>query len=155
MEDLLTWTRRLDDRQSKLADRRRCPAAQGLIPAMADGPRRDAVIDTGSRILAASITEARHLSNLSLHVQSSRAGSPRAEIRDGRMVVPFPDRVARPVNHRWQPTYNEGRDAATVADEIMESVERFMDDLIAAFENHLPSRFRKTGPVTAAASPAT
>jgi hypothetical protein len=80
---------------------------------MADGPRRDAVIDTRSRILAASITEARHLSNLSLHMQSSRAGSPRPRSATGgwscRSQIASPDRS---IIGGSSPT-DEGRDAAT------------------------------------------
>jgi hypothetical protein len=60
----------------------------------------------------------------------------------GRIVLPFPDRVSAPVGHRWELTYRDNRDAVSFADDLMAAVERFMDELISAFEQHLPDRFK-------------
>jgi hypothetical protein len=140
---MLSWARRLDDRlRRNSSNHKRWPADQGLIPALADGPRRDAVIRARSRPLTASVQEARHLSNLSLHMQSTEVGTRSARVVNGRLFVRFPDRVTEPVSHRWQLTYNDGRDACAVANEIMASVERFMDEMINAFEDNVPERFR-------------
>jgi len=141
LEDLLVWVRKLDDR---LRRESRWSVDQGLIPALAEGPRRDTVIRAKSRLKTACLDEARHLSNLSLHMHSMEAGSKSVRVVDGRLFLRFPDRVAEAVSHRWQLTFNDGRDAVSVADEIMASVERFMEEMITAFEDNLPERF-KTG----------
>ena len=136
------WARTLDERLRRPAnDKRRYPE-QGLIPALADGPRRDAVIDARARLRFAGVNEARYLAGLNLHVQSSQAGSKLGRMRSGRIVLPFPDQVTAPVRHRWQLTYDEDRDVVSFADGLMAAVERFMDELIRAFEEHVPERFR-------------
>jgi hypothetical protein len=75
VEELLVWARTLDDRLRRPAqDGRRYPD-QGLIPALADGPRRDSVIRARSRLLSSGVQEARYLAGLNLHMQSMQAGS--------------------------------------------------------------------------------
>jgi hypothetical protein len=145
LEELLVWARVLDDRLKRSPVSRQYSAKQGLIPALADGPRRAAVIDARARLLQGGVDEAGYLSNLSLHMQSSQAGSKMGEIRSGKVVLPFPDRVTGPVGHRWLLTYNDGRDAVSFADTLMAAVERFMDETIGAFETHLPERFKTSG----------
>jgi hypothetical protein len=142
VEELLVWARTLDDRLRRRAvDQRRYPD-QGLIPALADGPRRDAVIRARARLLSGGVDEARFLSGLNLHMQSIQAGSKGGRIRSGRVVLPFPDRISAPVSYRWQLTYGDKRDAVSFADGLMAAAERFMDELISAFEEHLPERFK-------------
>jgi hypothetical protein len=63
-------------------------------------------------------------------------------VRSGHIVLPFPDRASAPVSHRWQLTYNNDRDAMSFADGLMTAVERFMDEMISAFEQHIPERFK-------------
>ena len=75
-------------------------------------------------------------------MQSIQAGSKGGRMRSGRIVLPFPDRVTAPVSHRWQLTYNDNGDAVSFADGLVAAVERFMDELISAFEAHVPERFK-------------
>lgn len=96
VEELLVWARTLDDRLRRPArDKLQFPD-QGLIPALAGGPRRDAVIQARSRLLTAGGSEARYLSGLNLHMQAIQAGSKSGKVRWGRIVLPFPDRVTAP-----------------------------------------------------------
>ena len=75
LEELLVWARILDDRlQRKPLDRRKRYPDQGLIPALADGPRRDAVMHARRRLLDEGVREARYLAGLNLHMQSTQAG---------------------------------------------------------------------------------
>jgi hypothetical protein len=53
-----------------------------------------------------------------------------------------PHRVTASVTHGWQLTFNDNRDAVSFADLLMEAVERLMDELLSAFEEHLPERFK-------------
>jgi hypothetical protein len=142
LEELLIWARTLDDRLRREAADKRRYRDQGLIPALADGPRRDAVIEARTRLLSGGVDEAGHLAGLSLHMQSSQAGTKGGAVRSGKIILPFPDRVTSRVSHRWQLTYNEGRDAISFADGLMASVEQFMDEMLTAFETHLPERFK-------------
>jgi hypothetical protein len=142
VEELLVWARTLDERLRRRAnDWRRYPD-QGLIPALAEGPRRDAVIAARARLCSAGVNEARYLAGLNLHMQSTQAGSKLGRMRSGRIVLPFPDQVTAPVSHRHQLTYDENRDVVSFADGLMAAVERFMDELMRAFEEHLPERFK-------------
>jgi hypothetical protein len=144
LEELLVWARTLDDRLKRPPKNRIYTSDQGLIPALTDGPRRDAVVAARARLLQGGVQEARRLSGLNLHMQSSQAGSKHGRIRAGRVVLPFPDPVTSPIDHRWQLTYTRGRDVASFADGLMAAVERFMDDMILAFEQNLPERFKST-----------
>jgi len=147
LEEMLIWARVMDDRLKRPPiDRRRYTVDQGLVPALADGPRRDAIIQLRAQLLQSGGSEARYLSGLSLHMQSSQAGSKRARIRSGKPVLPFPDRVSGPIGHRWQLQYEQGRDAATFADNLMTAITRFMGGMIATLEEHLPERFRTNHP---------
>jgi hypothetical protein len=142
VEELLVWARSLDDRLRRPANNKRRYPDQGLIPALADGPRRDAVIDARARLLSAGVNEARFLAGLNLHMQTMQAGSKHGRVRSGRIILPFPDQVMAPVGHRWQLTYDDNRDAVSFADGLVAAVERFMDELIGAFEEHVPERFK-------------
>jgi hypothetical protein len=126
-----------------LAERLKCrtarhPRYQGLIPALADGPRRRAVINARARLLSDyMMKEAKSFANMSLHAHSSEPGTKgQAVVRGGRLVLRFPDRLTQPVSHRWQLTYNEDREARSYADGLMQGLERFMDELLTAFEKH-------------------
>jgi hypothetical protein len=81
------------------------------IPALAAGSRRAAIITARSRLVGAYLNEVRYLAQLNLHMQSTKAGSVQARARDGQLVLRFPDRVTGWISHRWQLSYNDGRDA--------------------------------------------
>jgi hypothetical protein len=90
VEELLVWARTLDDRLRRPAnDKRRYPD-QGLIPALADSPRRDAVTRARNRLLSGGVQEARRLSGLNLHMQSLHAGSKGGRVRSGRFFSGSP-----------------------------------------------------------------
>ncbi|GAB3914446.1 hypothetical protein ACFQ1S_00615 [Kibdelosporangium lantanae] len=152
LEELIVWARVLDDRLKRRPVRSPYRADQGLIPALANGPRRDAVITARTHLLQGGVEEARYLSNLSLHMQSSRAGSKSRTVRSGTVVLPFPDRVTGSVAHRWELTYDDGRDAASFTKTLMSAIERFMDEMISALEMHVPERFKTTETVEGSAS---
>jgi hypothetical protein len=140
IEELLVWARALDERLRRPARTKGFPD-QGLIPALADGPRRDAVISARSKMLTTAFGEARYLAGLNLHQQSMQSGTKTAQVRAGDVVLAFPDRVMRPVSHRWELTYRDNRDGMSFADGVFAAIECFMDEMLAAFEMHLPERF--------------
>lgn len=142
LEDALVWARTLDERlRRRAADRKRFPD-QGLIPALADGPRRNEIIKARSELLAEGLREARYLTGLSLHMQSMVGGTKWARVVGDALVLPYPDPVNAPISHRWQLTYTKDRDARSVVPSLMLAVESFMDNLIGALERNIPARFR-------------
>src|SRR5258708_28796547 len=143
IEELIIWTRILLDRLRRGSVKQQ-GNDQGLIPAMARGPRREAVIQARSRLLSSAAGETRYLAGLNLHMQPLRPGSRSARVFDGKVTLPFPDPVSGVIDHQVQLTYDDGRDAATFADGVMDAVTRFMDELIAAFEQHIPERFKRS-----------
>ena len=94
------------------------------------------------RLLGSAVGEARFLTNLNLHVQSIHPGTPVCKVRSGRIVLPFPDKITKRVAHRIELTYADNREAVSFADDLMRSVERFMDEMLGAFEKYLPERFK-------------
>ncbi len=145
IEELVIWTRVLLDRLKRTSVKKGFPD-QGLIPGMAEGPRRDAVIRARSGLLSSAAGEARYLAGLDLHMQPYRAGSKGGCIRSGRVILEFPDPVCGYIDHQLQLTFDTGRDGISFADAIMVAVSRFMDELIIAFEQHVPERFKRSGP---------
>jgi hypothetical protein len=98
LEEMLTWARTLDDRL------KRDPVGgerynQGLIPALAEGPRREEIVDARARLRSPYLNEARYLSSLSLHMQSSQAGSKGGRVRGGQLILQFPDPVTNRIDH--------------------------------------------------------
>jgi hypothetical protein len=142
-EELLVWVRVLDDRLRRPSfDRRRYPIDQGLIPALAAGPRRDAVVAARASLLQAGAREARYLSGLSLHMQSTQAGTKQGKVQSGKVFLRFPDPVIAPIAHRWQLSYREDRDLVSFTDLLMDAVVRFMEEMLDTLEQHVPERFR-------------
>ena len=77
-------------------------------------------------------------------MHSTHAGSRTAEVRGGEVVLAFPDNVRHPVSHRWELTYRDDRDGVSFAEEVFASIERFMDEMLSAFEMYLPERFKSS-----------
>jgi hypothetical protein len=121
-EEMIIWARTFDQRLRRPAQDRKTYPDQGLIPAPAAGPRREAIIVARSRLVGCYLNEVRYLAGLNLHMHSTKAGSVQARVRDGQLVLHFPDRVAGWISHRWQLSYSQGRDAVAYADSLMRAV---------------------------------
>ena len=67
-------------------------------------------------------------------------------LKDGRIIVPFPDRLQSPVATWEEFDFNEGRDMLTIARDIMAAIEAFIDAVLKAFEDARPPR---AGPLIA------
>lgn len=141
LEEVLVWARTMDERLKRQSWDRDMRHEQGLIPALADGPRREAVVAARSRLLNSGLGEARLLSGLNLHMQPMQAGRS-GRVDGGRVALPFPDRVSDRVEHRSALSFGQGRDGVAFADQLMSGVEQFMDEMIKAFEAHVPERLR-------------
>jgi hypothetical protein len=76
-------------------------------------------------------------------MQPLRSGTRGGRIRAGKVILEFPDPVKGVIDHQLQLTYDQGRDASTFADEVMVAVERFMNELITAFEQYFPERLKR------------
>jgi hypothetical protein len=140
LEEMIMWARILDDRL-----RRRGPQGmpdQGLIPALADGRRRDAVVDARSQYLNSVAGEAQILANLNLHSQPLMAGTKSAHIVNGQVRLDFPDPVTAPIHDRAQLTFNNGRDGVPFAGDLMTAVVQLVESIISGFERNVPARLQ-------------
>jgi len=147
LEEMLTWARTLDDRlQRESLKKREGYRNQGLVPALAEGQLRGAAVNARARLRQSAFGEARFLAGLNLHMQSSQSGTKLGLVREGRVVLRFPDRVTQAVSHRFQLTYRDGRDGEAFARTLMAAVERFMEDLIQALTMYGPERFKQPQP---------
>jgi hypothetical protein len=105
LEEMIIWARTFDDRLRHPAhDRRRYPD-QGLIPALAAGPRRDAIITARSRLVGAYLNEVRYLAQLNLHMQSTKRAGPSTRWPTCAALSRSSDRLDQPpvaaVVQRW------------------------------------------------------
>jgi hypothetical protein len=146
LEEMLIWTRVLEDRLKRNSPSKTGLPDQGLIPALSDGPRRNAVIAARDRLTTAAFNEARHFVNLNLHSNPISLGSKMARVRNGRVGLDFPDTVAAPIHSSLELTYSSQRDGVDIATAIMTAVERFMDEMLTAFEANVPPRFNPQEP---------
>jgi hypothetical protein len=90
LEEMIVWARTLDERMKRSADDHRRYPDQGLIPALADGPRRQAVINAWARVRNDYMKEVRRFANLSLHAHSTEPGTKgQAAVRGGGLVLRF------------------------------------------------------------------
>jgi hypothetical protein len=62
---------------------------------------------------------------------------------DGSIMLPIPDAPSRSVSHWYLLTWNQKRDGLALAEEIWQTVQNFVDELIQAFEKSVPKRLRR------------
>jgi hypothetical protein len=142
LEEAIVWARTISERLRRGSIDSKVFPDQGLIPALADGPRREQIMQARSKLLSSGFNEARHLAGLSLHMQSMKGGTAAAKVVKDILTLPFPDPVLKKPSHRWQLTYHQSRDARVVLPNLMRAAEEFMDEMIDALEQNLPARFR-------------
>jgi hypothetical protein len=139
LDAMLAWARSLGDRL------RRKPVVTGyrrdqwLVPSLAPGSWKDAIVAARGQLLQSGLAEVEHLANLGLHMQSDRGGTKSADIESGRLVLRFPDPALARVDHRYQLTHTQRRNAETFAADLMGAVGRFMEQLVAALRAHPPT----------------
>jgi hypothetical protein len=68
-----------------------------------------------------------------------------AEFREGRLRARVPDVLAGPIKSKFDLSYAQGRTVDGFAKSARAAVERFIDDLLDAFERGAPARLRKNG----------
>jgi hypothetical protein len=73
-------------------------------------------------------------------------GSPQAEVEsDGRIWVRLPDPPQTKHITTWEEfDFHEGRDMRTYAEAMMGAVEQLINEVLSAFEDNMPERFRST-----------
>ena len=144
--DLLTWIRALEERIE-----RRAPAFRnqtvGLLPSLAEGPLKARAAELFARLKADVLDSVRPLTNYVLHASvlpTPMANS--AEMRDGRLLFKIPDlpKQSKAIRTRLDLTWHDGLTADSFAISALESVARFVDGLLTAFEECTPERLRKT-----------
>lgn len=141
--NLLVWARTLVERLESETRQRGVKVKIGLLPALADGDLKDQVQRFHDE-LAGWVKAEGFLAGYALHIGRLHGGTPSFRRgRDGRVRFLLPDRPGDRVWSWEEFTYRHGRDAETVAVDLLGRVERFMDGLLTSFEQHVPERFRR------------
>jgi hypothetical protein len=140
--NLLSWTRTVQERVDRPYTRSRTDRA-GLFPGLTVGPLR-ARIQEALNTSRDRTKDTRYFANYVLHAGAiPSGGSPRAEVKpDGRIWVQLPDPPTTHITTWEEYDYTQQRDMATYAEDMMEAVERIIDEILAAFADHVPERFR-------------
>jgi hypothetical protein len=143
MWNMLTWTRAVDERLKRDDYDGEVSEPAGLIPAMAEHPRRQQVVDARARFRS-KVGDTRHFANFVLHGGGiPGGGTPSAIIQPGGSIrVPFPDPSSTPIRTWHAFEYALDRDMRSYADDLMSAVQQLIDAVLTAFEEHLPERFR-------------
>jgi hypothetical protein len=90
------------------------------------------------------VGHARPLANFMLHSGLVRHPFSGVHIElSGAIVLPVPDAPSRLISHWYLLTWNQGRDGVALAEELWRTIQRFVDELIEAFENSVPKRLRR------------
>jgi hypothetical protein len=144
--NLLTWIRALEERIA-----RKDPVfgnrPVGLLPSLAPGPLQTRVTTLVADLKHDLLNDARPLTNYVLHASVlPQPMSSTARVRDGRLFLAIPDRAssATRIRTRFDLSFNDNRTADGFAREALETVARFIDDLLDAFEDNTPERLRKS-----------
>jgi len=118
----------------------------GLLPALSpEGSLRDRVQQAFDSLKAELNPAVRFMANYSLHAGTlTGGGTPTATILDdGKIKFAAPDPPSGPIA-TWEAfTYDESRDQLGHAREVMDAIEHFVDETLAAFEENIPYRVRR------------
>jgi hypothetical protein len=140
VSNLVVWARTLVERLEAKA-----PGSDvriGLLPALTDGDLKDQVKGFRDELIRWVEAEG-WLAGYALHIGRLHGGTPSLRLEsDGRVRFLLPDRPGSRVWSWEEFTYQQDRDARTVAVALLTRVERFMEDLLTIFEHHVPQRFR-------------
>jgi hypothetical protein len=140
VSNLVVWARTLNKRlqDDSRAREQGVKTKIGLLPALADGDLKDQVKRFRDQL--ANWTKAESwLAGYALHIGRLHGGGPVLHRGpDGRVRFLLPDPPKRK-NWIWSSeefTHRQNRDAETVAVDLLDRVERFMDGLLTSFEQH-------------------
>lgn len=140
VSNLVVWARTLVERLESRTRVGRVEVKVGLLPTLADGDLKDQVKQFHDE-LARWVEAESYLAGYALHIGRLHPGGPVLHRGpDGRVRFLLPDRPGRKIWSSEEFTYRHNRDAATVAVDLLERVERFMDGLLTSFEQHVPDR---------------
>jgi hypothetical protein len=133
----LNWLRTLLDRMRSKDPHSR--ATLGLIPALSQAmPLRQSVESLFDRFARdALVQDEVKLTNFGLHLHALPGGgtATAALTTDGRVRLLIPDKPKERVYLFDQFTHDDERELVPFAHALLERVERFIDELLAAFEN--------------------
>lgn len=142
--DLLSWTRTVVERVDRPPGGRKNFPRQGLLHAIK--PKRlkvrcQALLD---ELRHGAVGQTRLLTNFMLHSALVRHPMTGVQVdASGSVSLPIPDLPQHPVSHWYLLTWNTVQDGFSFAEALWKSLERFIDELLAAFEKATPKRLRK------------
>jgi hypothetical protein len=134
VSNLVVWARILRDRLQD--DTQRKGVKIGLLPALAAGELKDQVQGFYNE-LANWVEAETYLAGYTLHIGRLHGGTPVLQREpDGHVRFLLPDRPGSRVWSWEELTYRQNRDARSVAVDLLQRIERFMDGLLSSLELH-------------------
>jgi len=142
--DLLAWSRAVVERLDRPAgDRRRFPR-QGLVPAIKPKRLKKRCEALLAELRRGPVGQSRFFANFMLHSALVRHPfSGVAVDSSGTVRLPIPDIPDHPVNHWYLLRWSDERDGLPYSEQLWETIQGFVDELLQAFERAVPRRLRK------------
>ena len=145
--NMIVWARAVDDRVQRPG--RRGDPLQGLLPALAPGPLYDKVQHALGQLREGAAGEARILANYSVHCGIfPTPGTPNGLAIDGQLSYIMADPPTTAVDHWYELTFAESRDALVFAEQLMVQIVEFINSVLDAFAAAVPERIATTLPPT-------
>lgn len=141
--DVLTWSRTLVERMERPTRDRRLPR-QGLVPAIKPKRLKKRCEKLLHGLRAGPVGQARLLANFVLHSGLVRHPYSGVELApSGAIRLPVPDAPANPVSHWYLLRWSDERDGLVLAEELWDATQKFIEQLLEAFDTAVPKRLRK------------
>jgi hypothetical protein len=142
--DVLSWSRTVVERLKRKPANRMKFREQGLIPALRPKRLRKRCDSLLNQLQTGPVGQTRLLANFLLHCSMVQHPFSGVQINNaGEIVLPIPDAPSGPVSHWYLLAWNQNRDGFTLAEELWQAIQTFIDDLLDAFEKAVPKRLRK------------
>jgi hypothetical protein len=144
--DVLSWSRTVVERLERSPRDGKKFSKQGLVPALKPKRLRKRCEKLLIQLGNGPVGQARTLANFMLHSGLVRHPFSGVEIESsGAIVLPIPDAPSRPISHWYLLTWSQRRDGLALAEELWQTIQSFVDELIEAFERSVPKRLRRVG----------
>lgn len=142
--DVLSWSRTVQERLERDArDKKKFHGhKQGLIPALKPEQLKKRCEGLSNELRKGPVGEARPLANFILHnalVQNPFSG---VQVKHtGTVALPIPD--CRVASHRYLLKWDQNRDGFVFAEDLWQAIQKFIDEILDAFETSVPKRLRR------------
>lgn len=142
--DVISWSRILEERLDRPPFQKKGLRNQGLVPALKPAELSKRVGTLLNELRSGPLGETRFLTNFTLHSSLVKHPFSGAQLLpSGQVALHIPDVQTKPISHWDMLTWEEHRDGIAFAEELWTSIQNFIDELLAVFEQSVPSRLQR------------